>query len=313
MREKIARMSSRMPPLHAVRVFAAAARHLSFTRAAAELHVTHGAVSRQVRTLEDFLGTPLFERRIRQVLLTPAGQRFHAEVEPALAQIALAAQAMRGPAPVQSVRVNVRPSFAVRWLIPRLPGFVARHPEIVPQVVTSTVAPGAPAAEPFDIAIRRGLAGWPPGLRLEPLLQDAALVVGAPALLRARPVAVPQDLVAHVLLASHSRAEDWTRWLRLAGTPRLKPAGWLHFDHLHFVLQAALDGLGLALAPASTVVQDLASGRLQAPLPALRLPLERYYTGMASDAGAPAQAFLAWLEGEAGAQPRGLATQAALP
>lgn len=298
-------MSSRMPPLNAVRVFAAAARHLSFTRAAAELHVTHGAVSRQVRALEDFLGTPLFERRIRQVLLTPAGQRFHAEVEPALVQIALAAQAMRGPAPAQSVRVNVRPSFAVRWLIPRLPAFVARHPEIVPQVVTSTVAPGAPQAEPFDLAVRRGLAGWPTGLRLEPFLEDAALVVGAPALLRARPVAAPQALAAHVLLASHSRAQDWGGWCRLAGVPRLKPAGWLHFDHLHFVLQAALDGLGLALAPASTVVQDLASGRLQAPLPALRLPLERYCIGLAPEAGPATLAFLAWLQAEMAAAQQG--------
>lgn len=294
-------MTSRLPPLNAVRVFAVAARHLSFTRAAAELHVTHGAVSRQVRTLEDFLGTPLFERRIRQLLLTPAGQRFHAEVEPALAQIALAAQAMRGPAPAHSVRVNVRPSFAVRWLIPRLPGFVARHPDTVPQVVTSTVAPGAVGAEPFDLAIRRGLDGWPPGLRLQAFLEDEALVVGAPALLRARPVATPQALAAHVLLASHSRGEDWARWRRLAGMARLRPAGWLHFDHLHFVLQGALDGLGLALAPASTVVQDLASGRLQAPLPALRLPLERYYIGLAPGAGPAAQAFAAWLLDRQGA------------
>lgn len=122
--------------------------------------------------------------------------------------------------------------------------------------------------------------------------------MGAPALLRRLPVAAPQDLAAHVLLGSHSRGEDWARWRRLAGVPRLKPAGWLHFDHLHFVLQAALDGLGLGLAPATTLVQDLASGRLQAPLPALRLPLERYYVGVAPDAAPAAQAFLAWLECE---------------
>ncbi len=292
-----------MPPLNAVRAFVAAARHLSFTRAAAELHVTHGAVSRQVRTLEDFLGVPLFERRIRQLLLTPAGQRFQAEVEPALAQVALAAEAVRGTAPARAVRVNVRPSFAVRWLIPRLPAFVARHPAIEPQVVTSTVAPDAASAQPFDLAIRRGLSGWPPGLRLLPFLDDAAVVVGAPALLRARPVAAPQDLAAHVLLAAHSRGQDWARWRRLAGVPRLQPGGWLHFDHLHFVLQAALDGLGLALAPATTLGHDLAAGRLACPLPALRLPLERYTIGLAADASPAARAFAAWLEDERAAQP----------
>ena len=289
-------MQPRMPPLNAVRAFTVAARHLSFTRAAAELHVTHGAVSRQVRTLEDFLGTPLFERRTRQLLLTPAGQRFHAEVEPALVQVALAAQAVRGDAPARAVRVNVRPSFAVRWLIPRLPDFMARHPGIEPQVLTSTVALDAPTAEPFDLAIRRGLAGWPPGLRLQPFLPDAAVVVGAPSLLRARPVAAPQDLVGHVLLASHSRGEDWARWRRLAGVQRLRPAGRLHFDHLHFVLRAALDGLGLALAPATTLGQDLAEGRLHSPLPPWRLPLEPYYVGVAAPATPEALVFAAWLE-----------------
>lgn len=137
-----------------MRAFAAAARHLSFTRAALELHVTHSAVSRQIKSLEEFLGVVLFERRVRQVALTAEGQQFHAEVEPALAQINAAARALQAHGPARAVRINVRPSFAVRWLIPRLPSFVERFPDIEPQVVTSTVMPEQ-AVDSFDIAVRR--------------------------------------------------------------------------------------------------------------------------------------------------------------
>lgn len=297
MREKIARMSSsREPPLNAVRAFAAAARQLSFTRAAAELHVTHGAVSRQIRLLEDFLGVPLFERRIRQVTLTAEGQQFFAEVGPALQQIAAAARAVGKPSSGRAaVRINVRPSFAVRWLIPRLPDFVERYPDIDPEVVTSTVAP-AQDVEGFDIAVRRGLEGWPPSMQVHPFLEDEALVVGAPALFASRPLAEPRTLSAHVLLSARTRKSDWDDWRRRFGAPRSKPAGRLQFDHLHFVLQAAVDGLGLALAPTSLVAHDLASGRLQAGLPALRMPLTRYYYGLAPEAAPQAQCVAEWFE-----------------
>lgn len=311
MRDKIARMpppapqqtppqsplhaSPRLPPLHAVRAFVAAARHLSFTRAAAELHVTHSAISRQVRALEDHLGVALFERRVRQVLLTPQGQQFFVQVEPALAQIGAAAQALAAPAAAHTVTINVRPSFAVRWLIPRLPGFVAQCPGIAPNVVTSTVAPDQ-ASAPFDVAIRRGLAGWPPSVAPQPFLHDQALVVGTPALWATHPVQVPRDLAAHALLWSRSRSGDWEQWKKQAGVPRLQPASQLQFDHLHFVVQAALDGLGCALVPATLVAHDLAAGRLVCPLPGLALPLARHYYGLAPHASPQAQRFADWLE-----------------
>ncbi len=296
MREKIARMSSREPPLNAVRAFAAAARHLSFTRAAAELHVTHSAVSRQIRTLETFLGVALFERQVRQVALTAEGQQFHAEVGPALQQIAAAAQALRRPVEGRAaVRINVRPSFALRWLIPRLPDFVERYPEIEPQVVTSIRAP-AREPEGFDIAVRRELEGWPPTVRLQPFLEDEVLVVGAPALLAAQPLPEPRALVAHVLLSARTRRGDWDDWRRRFGASRVRPAGRLQFDHLHFVLQAAVDGLGLALAPTSLLAHDLETGRLQAALPELRLPLMRYYYGLAPEATPQARCVAQWFE-----------------
>lgn len=296
MREKIARMPSREPPLNAVRVFVAAARQQSFTRAAIELHVTHSAVSRQIRSLEDFLGVPLFERRIRQVTLTVEGQQFFAEVGPALQQIGAAARALAKQAAGRAaVRINVRPSFAVRWLIPRLPDFVGRYPDIEPQVVTSTVAP-AQDTEGFDVAVRRGLEGWPSSMQVHPFLEDEALVVGAPALLASQPLCDPRSLSSHVLLSAKTRRSDWDDWRKRFGAPRARPAGRLQFDHLHFVLQAAVDGLGIALAPASLLANDLASGRLQAGLPELRMPLTRYYYGLASDATPEARCVAEWFE-----------------
>lgn len=295
MREKIARMPLREPPLNAVRAFAAAARHLSFTRAALELHVTHSAVSRQIKSLEEFLGVALFERRIRQVALTAEGQQFFAEVEPALAQIGAAARSLQLQGPARAVRINVRPSFAVRWLIPRLPSFVERYPDIEPQVVTSTVMPEQ-AIDSFDIAVRRGLDGWPPSIEVQPFLEDEVLVVGAPALFETHPLPDLRALASHVLLSAKTRKDDWDAWKKQVGAPRTRPAGRLQFDHLHFVLQAAVDGLGVALAPTSLVSHDLASGRLQSPLPALRMTLERYYYGLATDA-APEAAYVAeWFE-----------------
>jgi LysR family glycine cleavage system transcriptional activator len=297
MREKIARMAFRMPPLNAVRAFAAAARHLSFTLAAAELHVTHGAVSRQVKALEQHLGVALFERRVRQIVLTEEGLAFFEEVDAALAQISGAAHALMAKAPVRAVRINVRPSFAVRWLIPRLPGFVAQCPGVEPQVVTS-IAPLAKSTEAFDVAIRRGSEGWPSAMQVRPFLKDEAVLVAAPALLRKRLIGDARALEAHVLLSSKSRKEDWGQWKRFAGVPRLKPAGQLQFDHLHFVLQAAVDGLGVALGPRTLVSQDLSSGRLKAPLPTLCMPLDRHYYGIAPDAEPEARLFADWLEHE---------------
>ena len=297
MREKIERMSLREPPLNAVRAFAAAARHQSFTRAAAELHVTHSAVSRQIKSLEDFLGVALFERRVRQVTLSAEGQQFFAEVGPALEQIRAAAQAVRGQAPARTVRINVRPSFAVRWLIPRLPAFVERHPDIEPQVVTSTIEP-AQAMGSFDIAVRRGLEGWPSSIRVRPFLEDEVLLVGAPALFRSQPLGDLRALASHILLSAKTRNDDWDDWKKQVGAPRMKPAGRLQFDHLHFVLQAAVDGLGVALAPTSLVAHDLASGRLQAALPAMRMALGRYYYGLAPQAPPEAQCVADWFEEE---------------
>ncbi|GAA4333083.1 transcriptional regulator GcvA [Pigmentiphaga soli] len=289
-------MSSHLPPLNAVRAFLAAARRQSFTLAAQDLHVTHGAISRQVKSLEDYLGVALFERRVRQVLLTAAGHQFLAEAGPALDQLAAAARLVMARASGRAVRINVRPSFAVRWLIPRLSDFVAQYPGIDPQIVTSTAPPDADDT-PFDIAIRRGLDGWPASLAVHPFLEDQGLLVGAPHLMR--DVGAPEALASLALLLSKTRKTDWDDWKKHAGIVRLRPRRQIFFDHLHFVLQAAVDGLGFTIAPVSLLSNDLATGRLACALPGLRLPLRRYYYGLAPSASRETQLFVRWLDGHA--------------
>ncbi len=200
--------------MNAVRAFAAAARHQSFSRAAEELHVSHSAVSRHVKLLEERLGVLLFERRTRQSLLTPAGRAFYEQVSEALTQIANAATALTRNAAQRKVTINVRPSFAVRWLIPRLPDFMALHPDIKPDIVTSTLPPD-PSRETFDVVIRRGHAGWSPHVQPTVLLEDDLLLVAAPSLLHSVPLETIHDLARHTLLSGRTLQQ---RLARLGGT-----------------------------------------------------------------------------------------------
>lgn len=295
--EIIEHMINTLPPLNAVRAFVAAARHQSFTLAASELHVTHSAVSRQVKALEMHLGVFLFERRTRQISLTVEGLRFFAQAEAALTQIALAAESVMGQAPERVVKINVRPSFAVRWLIPRLPDFVERYPGIEPHVLTSTLRPDK-ATDSFDIAIRRGHYGWPATIELRPFLEDEVCVVASPALLKSHPVIEPRALASLVLLWAKSRKGDWEDWLAHTGVEKIKPASKMQFDHEHFVLQAAMDGLGFAVVPVSLVSNGLATGQLRCLFPRLRMPVPRYYYGIAPNAVPEVRCFAEWLESE---------------
>jgi len=295
--EIIERMDLTLPPLNAVRAFVAAARHQSFTLAANELHVTHSAVSRQIKVLEAFIGVRLFERRIRQVSLTVEGLRYFAQAEAALRQISAATQAVMGHVPEQVVRINVRPSFAVRWLIPRLPDFVARYPGIEPHVLTDTQLPDK-AVDDFDIAIRRGHSGWPASIELRPFIEDEVCVVAAPALIEAHDISEPASLAACVLLWAKTRKGDWDAWLNHGGFDKVPPAGQMQFDHVHFVLQAAVDGLGFAVVPMSLASSGIASGQLRCLFPGWRMPVNRYYYGIAANAVPEARFFAQWLERE---------------
>ncbi|WP_081036505.1 transcriptional regulator GcvA [Pseudomonas corrugata] len=287
-------MISDLPPLNAVRAFAAAARHQSFSRAAEELHVSHSAVSRHIKLLEEHLGVLLFERRIRQSVLTPAGQTFYEQVSMALAQIAHAATALTRSASRRKVTINVRPSFAVRWLIPRLPDFMAQYPDIHPEVVTSTRPPDL-SREAFDVVVRRGQSGWSTNVQPHALLEDDLILVAAPSLLQSQSLDSPTDLLQHTLLTGRTRCSDWQDWAKQAGLTQLRTQPTLQFDHMHLVLQAAVDGLGVALCPTSLLGRDLSTGRLTCPFPSLRLPLIRYYYGVSQDAAAETQVFIDWM------------------
>jgi LysR family transcriptional regulator, glycine cleavage system transcriptional activator len=305
--------STRLPPLNAIRAFEAAARHASFARAANELGVTHSAVSKQIRALEADLGRPLFIRATRQVNLNAAGRELMAEVAPALQRIGAIATALRqGPsAETGEVRINTRPSFALRWLIPNLPGLVRAHPGIEPRVITSTLDPARLSPPGFDIAIRRATLGhgafWPEGMKPRAFLREGASPVAAPALLAERPIQRPEDLRGHVLLHTATRPEHWEEWLTLAGCSGLRPAGELSFDHQQFTLQAAIDGMGLAMGLSVLAAADLVAGRLVPALPGgPRLRLEPYCYVLSTHAPGIAQRFAAWLEREGGQLAHGI-------
>ncbi|POA21859.1 LysR family transcriptional regulator [Pseudomonas sp. FW300-N1A1] len=292
-------MINSLPPLNAVRAFVVAARHQSFSLAAEELHVSHSAVSRHIKRLEEHLSVLLFERRIRQSLLTPAGQRFYEQVSAGLAQIADAADALKQQAALPTVKVNVRPSFAMLWLAPRLADFTAQHPQITLQVMTQTQAPD-PARDGFDIVIRRGRDDWAPSIEAHSLFADELVLVAAPSLLARLALADLDALSRHTLLIAKARREDWHHWALHVGQPPAATQLTRQFDHMHLVLEAVVAGQGIALCPTSLLGTHLSSGRLVCPLPGLRMPLPRYYYGVAPHASAHTRLFVDWLLAQGG-------------
>ena len=260
----------RLPPLNAIKAFEAAARLGSFTRAAEELNVTHGAVSRQIRLLEDWLGAPLFVRTSRNAVPTRAGTDLLAEATPALDRLANAAQCARsGPPARGSLCVSALPTFAMRWLIPRLPEFQRDHPGLELRIVTASTS-----TEQFRMDADVVISGpsRQPGWTGKRFLGEARLPVLSPDLLRQYPVRVPADLKQHTLLHAATFCEAWPRWLATAEVPDLKPASDQIYEHFYFAIQAAIEGLGVVMGPVALVADELRAGRLLTPLqePALR-------------------------------------------
>jgi LysR family transcriptional regulator, glycine cleavage system transcriptional activator len=268
-----------LPPLNAVRAFEAAARLGSFKEAAVELNVTHGAVSQQVRILEEWLGAPLlFRRSVRRVVLTPAGAALLAEFGPALDRISAAVQqhrARRGEAPAAVLRVNAFATFSMRWLLPRMSRFRAEHPEIEVRLTTSNAAVDE-LPEAFDVVIRGGPDMFH-GYTSRFVLPERRLPVCSPSLVTEVPLTELADLSRHTLLHVTSMPRLWRDWLTEAGQPALEPAGTLMFDHFYLTIQAALDGLGVAMGPTALIADDVAGGRLLLPFPAISLPARSYF------------------------------------
>lgn len=275
-------MNRTLPPLNALRAFEAAGRLGSFKQAAAELHVTQGAVSQQVRLLEAWLGAPLFERHNRRVALTPAAEAYLAQIGPLFDQLSQAtARYGLSEAVSRTLSVNAPATFVLRWLVPRLEDFRRAHPDVEVRVETSN-EPVEALKESHDIVIRGGPDTFY-GYAMQPFLAEERLPVCSPALLRRVPLRVPQDLERHTLLHASSLPRVWPDWLAKAEVPTLRPAAVMSFDHFYLTLQAAVDGMGIAMGPTALVSDDLASGRLVAPFDAPRLPSRTYCTYVAED------------------------------
>ena len=268
-------MARRLPPLNAVRAYEAAGRLMSFSKAADELHVTPAAISQQVKHLEDWLGAPLFRRLNRSLELTDAGRALLPGVSAGLDRIAAAASAVRAVEERGALDVNTNPGFAAKWLIPRLDRFRQKHPEVDVRITAAIETVDFERTQ-VDIAIRFGRGGWE-GVETEYLLGEEVFPVCSPRLLEGEhPLRSPGDLRHHVLLHDGSPlaggvVPDWRMWLKAAGVEGVDPNYGMTLIPFTMVLEAAIEGQGVALGRSNLVAADLAAGRLVRPF-ALALP-----------------------------------------
>ncbi|MFN3400073.1 MAG: transcriptional regulator GcvA [Ferrovibrio sp.] len=266
-----ARIAGGLPSLNALRAFVAAGRHLSFTRAAEELHVTQGAVSRLVKQLEEDLGVGLFRRGPRGLELTEAGAAYLPPLAEAFERMQAATKliARNGKRPANRLAITMLPTFAMRWFMPRLADFHQLNPEIAVDV-TSADRPVDFASEPVDVGIQYGSGNWPADLHAEFLFAETVILVASPALLKSKPLHKPEDAKRHTLLTHSTRPEAWAEWFAAAGLKGNASRGPA-FEHFFMSIEAAVNGLGLALVPDFFVTQELREGRLVEPLPQLRV------------------------------------------
>lgn len=261
-----------LPPLSTVRSFEATARHGSAARAAEELHVTPGAISQQLRKLEDFVGQRLFERQARGLVLTDAGRVLLAGCQEALAALQRATAQLRHQR--QVLLVSCTPVFAAQWLVPRLQDFLQSSPEVDVHVSTTARLVDL-AAEGVHFALRHGLGRYA-GLQARRLLDDDLQPVCSPLWVAHRPTAQAADITAAGLLHDGQR-DDWQLWARAAGRPQLDTSQGIVFVDSNAAIEAALAGRGVALARRSMVVNELEQGRLLAlQVPPLVTPLAYY-------------------------------------
>ena len=260
---------SDLPPLNSLRAFEAAARHLSFTKAAQELHVTPAAVSQQIRQLEEFYGIPLFRRTTRTLILTEAAQMALPDVKEGFERLSEANRRLRSDRHGNLLTVSSSPSMGERWLLPRLERFRAQYPDIDIRIDTTDRLADF-ANDRVDIAIRYGRGNYD-GLEADILMQDVAYPVCSPDLLEGdKPLKEPKDLRHHTLLHPEWRQErdaqpSWQMWLRAAGVTGIDVTRGLRFSSDTMLAHAAADGLGVALALSSMVQRELRDGKLIRP------------------------------------------------
>jgi LysR family glycine cleavage system transcriptional activator len=259
----------RLPPLNALRAFEAAARHLNFSRAADELAVTPGAVSQQIQNLEDYVGAALFKRTPKGLLLTDAAQTALPALREAFDRLAEAASLLTAAVDGRRLTVSVAPSFAAKWLVPRLGLFEAAHPQVDVWLSADMEVVDFALGE-IDLAIRYG-AGRYPGLEVVKLMSETVIPVASPEYLEANPIGEPSDLANHILLHDGSpdaddSCPDWSMWLAARQVKGVDGARGPRFNQSSLVIEAAAAGRGVALAKRALAQADLDSGRLVAPL-----------------------------------------------
>jgi LysR family transcriptional regulator, glycine cleavage system transcriptional activator len=289
---------SRLPSLNGLRAFEAAARHLSFTKAAEELNVTQTAISHQIKRLEEELGLKLFIRQNRSLTLTAEARDYLPGIRAAFQDLHLATERLKRKESANVLIVSTITSFAAKWLMPRLSKFQQQHPAIDVRVTTSTELTDF-ARDGIDVGIRYGHGKWQ-GLRSDWLLADELFPVCSPALLKGEhPIRTPEDLKHHTLLySSHDMEDDWRLWLTAAGvTPDILKQPALTFDMIFMTVQAAIDGHGVAIGRTAFVEGDLAAGRLVAPFD-VSLPIDVGFYLVCPEASADTPkiaAFREWL------------------
>jgi LysR family glycine cleavage system transcriptional activator len=288
----------RLPPFSALRAFEAAARHQNFSRAADELHITHGAVSHQVRALEEELGAALFTRNGRKVAVTPDGAALAGKLGKAFADMAVAVDEVRTNTATAPLRLTVSaiPSFAARWLAPRLASFVALHPDIELELQANGQMQDL-EREGIDVGIRFG-AGRYPGLVVQRLMGDVYYPVASPGYRGGDLPASPQALAQHDLLRCSD--EPWLPWFRAAGLQLPEPSGGVSFGDSSMLLRAAVDGDGIALGRHLMAMGEIASGQLVRLFDlAVASPADYYFVcPPAAEHKPQVQAFRAWLLAE---------------
>ncbi len=294
----------RLPPLNALRAFEAAARHLNFSRAADELSVTPGAVSQQIQNLEDYVGASLFRRTPKGLLLTDAAQTALPALREAFDRLAEAASLLTAAVDGRRLTLTAAPSFAAKWLVPRLGRFEADHPQ-VDVWLSADMDLVDFASTDVDLAIRYG-AGPYPGLEAIRLMSETVAPVISPELMAASPLNEPDDLAGHILLHDGSpiaddSCPDWMMWLAARGVKGVDGNRGPRFNQSSLVIEAAVSGRGVALAKRTLAQDDLDAGRLVAPMAIATSVDFAYYVVHPKAKGRLPQvkAFVAWISAEA--------------
>lgn len=295
-----------LPSIAALTALEAVDRLGTASAAAEELSLTQGAISRQLRALEDQLGLQLMIRERQRLRLTPAAQDYVREVRKALGILSAASLTLKTNPSGGTLSLAILPAFGMHWLAPRLAGFAQSHPEVTVNLSTR-LRPFDFAATPFDAAIHYGRKDWP-GVDYLKLMDEDILAVAAPSLLP-EPLARPEDVLRQPLLQLESRTGDWGRWLAHNGLPGQRPGGML-FDQFATMTQGAVHGLGLALLPMFLIERELADGRL---VPAYGGPVKAlgsYYLVWPADRPArpPLASFRSWAAREAQGRESGQVT-----